>query len=280
MLARANTALLIVGSIIGLFFSARSAEATQATTSDLTDHIVQLGGWFNDAGSDPTYHYWAQVSYTLQSTASGSKASTPGASSTTPAASSTTPGANSTSPGAGPTSPGPSSGASGSNITTLIMTKTMLQAELATGGISTPPSGGAPTIGPPCANGMTVMETVTLDLRELQAASTPIQSPETIDEGRAANNPTFNVWTVKLTVNGGKKLIRVNTVTSPPTCKNAGVPVALPNGKSVLSTTSQKDVSAYPIVFADLDQAKYLQMLVSSLVPTLNPPRLNVAPLP
>ena len=259
MLARPNTALSLVGSLIALLFLAPGAAATQATTSDLTDHIVQLGGWFKDAGSGSTYQYWAQVSYTLQSAASGSKPTTAGAS---------------------PTTPGPNSGASGSNITTLIMTKTMLQAELATGGISTPSTSGPPTIGPPCANGMIVTETVTLDLRELQAASAPAQSAEIIDEGKADKNPTVTLWTVNLTVNGKKNLIRVSTLTSPPTCKNAGNPVALPNGKPVHSTTSQTDVNTYPIVFADADQAKYLQMLVNSLVPTLNPPRLNVAPFP
>jgi hypothetical protein len=285
---RANTVLqLLIGSLVALFFSAPSAKATQATTSDLTDYIVRLGGWFRDAddsGSVSSYHYWAQVSYALQSAASGSKPTASGASPTTPGGSPTTSGAIPMPPGGSPTAPGTApgtaSGASGSNITTLIMTKSMLQAESATGGIASPSASGPPTIGPPCSNGMTTTETVTLDLRELQAASTPVQSTETIDEGRA-NNPTITLWTVNLMVNGGKKLIRVNTVTSPPTCKGAqGSSVALPGGKPVNSTTSQKDVNTYPVVFADGDQAKYLQMLVSGLVPSLNPPRSNVAPLP
>lgn len=271
MLPRAGTTLSIV--TIALFVSASSAQATQATTSDLTDYIVRLGGWFLPADSTaaPSFHYWVQVSYALQPTGSSSKSTGTGTSPTgtgTGAATGNAPAAT--------TANAPTTGTSGSNITTLVKTQSMMQAELATGGIT---SSG--TVGPPCSNGMTVTETVTLDLRELKAASAPTSNSMTIEEGRAAKNPTVNLWTVRLQINGGKKLIRVNTVETPPTCKDSsGVPVSLPGGKPVQSVMSQSDQDHYDIEFVDADQAKYLQMLVNSVIPSLNPPRPNVAPLP
>lgn len=271
MLRRARTTLSILA--MALFLAAPGAQATQATTSDLTDYIVRLGGWFLPADSTaaPSYHYWVQVSYALQSTASGSK---PAGTTTSPTGTGTGT-ATANAPAATPANT-PATGSSGSNITTLVKTQSMMQAELGSGGIT---SSG--TVGPACSNGMTVTETVTLDLRELKAASAPTPDSTTIEEGRTAKNPRIALWKVRLQINGGKKLIRINTTQTPPTCKDSsGNPVSLPGGNPVQIATSQIDQDYYDIEFADADQAKYLQMLINSLVPSLNPPRPNVAPLP
>jgi hypothetical protein len=168
MLMKSSAAsLLFIGSLVASFSWVPQAHAAQATTTDLTDFIVRLGGWFTpaDAANDPLHHYWVQESYALQSTASGAKPT--GGSTQNPSGSNQTPGAS-------------NSPASGSNITTLVMTRTTLRAEDATGGASTPgTSGGQPTVGPPCTNDMTTTETITFDLRELQVTAPITQSTKT-----------------------------------------------------------------------------------------------------
>jgi hypothetical protein len=279
MAIRPAAAVLLLGCSLTASFSwVSNALATQAATTDLTDFIVRLGGWFLDADSknDTADHYWAQVSYTLQSAASGSKPAATGSSSTTNTSANAT-----AATGPGATGAASNSSASGSNITTLVMTRTMLQAEAATGGgVATAPSSGSGpwTVPPPCTNGMTTTETVTLDLRELTTTSAITPGTETIDEGTNGKF-TINVYKVNLTMNDNMNFIRVSAVTSPPNCTQGGQPVPLPGGQSVNATTSQKDVSTYPIEFADQHQAEYFRMLINSVVPTLSPPRPNPAAL-
>jgi hypothetical protein len=261
--------LLFAGIVSGCLWSVSGAQASQAATSDITDFITRLGGWFlatDPSGPAQNTHFWAQISYTLQSSASTSKTTGAGSPASNQGAATTTPNTGSTPSGTG-------SPTSGTNITTLVMTKSMMEAEKLTGGITTTIN-QVSSLGPACSNGMTTMDTITLDLRELQSTTVkPVT--ETIDEGRGASNPKIDVWNVSLKMNGGKNIIRVNTVESPPTCKVT----TLPNGQAIDSKVTQEDKSEYAIEFADEGQARYLQMLIESVVPTLNPPRPGVAPL-
>lgn len=142
--------------------------------------------------------------------------------------------------------------ATNSNITTITMTKVKQKINKNAGVSSTG------TVPAPCSTDPPVTETVTLDLRDLQAVSTI--SP-------ASSVGPLQVWSVNLLVIGGKALIRVNRVMSPPQCAQSGTTYDV--------TTQQSDVNSYPIQFSNQEQAKYFQMLISSAVPTFSPPTLN-----
>jgi len=118
-------------------------------------------------------------------------------------------------------------------------------------------STGAP---PPCSTTQPATETVTLDLRVLQSATTI--------SGPTVSGP-LQIWSVGLLVSGGKPLIRVIKGASAPGCPPAG-------GTNDIST-QQSDVNTYAIQFANQDQAKYFQMLIASAVPAFNPPMINGA---
>lgn len=180
----------------------------------------------------------------------------------------------------------------GSNITTITMTKyNEERQDVKTGAL--------------CTTETVVTDTVTIDLRELRAATT------------APSQDKDGIWSVSLVINSNKPLIRVKEIiaapqtfvpaapasssSGSPTGAGGGAPstgVIPPTGTVVASgsasscsaqprngyaykaTTRQSDEYRYPIQFAGLEQARYFQMLVASAVPTFTPPRLVPAPLP
>jgi len=221
--------LLVVGGLTALSSWESRALAATPAASDLTDFIQKLGGYMfpNNDGTVQIQIFWEQISYVV-----------------TPAASS-------------------------SNITKIVMTKyPKASVYSATGtGLAAPANPTPPTTAPAlpsafnvCAADNYTIETITLDLRDLQATATKSQDVD------ASNT----IWKVTLKTPGGK-FIRQNTQTLPANCPS-------PNTNIPKSAMQQQDVSQYAIVFADEGQARQFAWLVSNVIPTLNAPILVGTP--
>jgi hypothetical protein len=252
------TALLFIGFVIDGSPWQSNAFAGTPQVSDITDFITRLGGYLYKLPDDPKVsaeHFWVQVSYKVGS-ASGSSNS----------GGSNSGGSNS----GGSNSGGSTNSSSGSsNITTITKTKFRKAAiYIATGSGVAPPPSGPPIPAPTgnftnptqlnfCAADVYVVETVTLDLRDLQVVTQPPE--QSMDDTQA-------VWSVVLQTNGQQKFIRINTQTLPPNC----------GGGSYDSSIFQQDLDHYSIVFAQdqQQQAIQFQKLLNNAIPTLNPPVL------
>jgi hypothetical protein len=200
-----------------------TAAAAPPVASDLTDFIARVGGYlYTTSGDDTKEHYWVQVSYkTIAPTSSP-------------------------------------------NITTITMTKFNPAAVYGTTGNGVPPTSSpaaltATSTNPAslnlCAAANYVVETVTLDLRDLQAKTSEAQASE----------GTHQIWSVTLQTNGDN-LIRKNKQTLPANCP--------PSGIKPDSAMEQQDVSQYAIFFTYKSQADHFQNLVRNTIPNLSPPTL------
>jgi hypothetical protein len=222
---RTAVALFFIGSL--MTWSPWRSDALAATpqVSDLTDYIAMLGGYlFTTSGSDDTNNiYWVQVSYKV-----------------TPATST-------------------------SNVTTIVMTRYNPAAVSRASGLWLPIATLAPATPTStnlaqfnfCASDIYEVDTITLDLRDLQAVSTKTT-------GTDGAQPT---WSIVLQTNSGN-FIRENKQSLPPTCPYSGW------DKKGKVTVVQTDVTNYPILFANEQEANQFQKLVSNVIPTLNPPVL------
>jgi hypothetical protein len=234
---RTTVALLFIGFLATWSPWASDALAATATVSDLTDFITRLGGYlFTTTGDDDTNKsYWVQVSYKV-----------------TPAATS-------------------------SNITTITMTKYNPAAVYKNSGnglnstVVAPTTTSTPTaLFGFCTVDTYTVETVTLDLRDLSAKTTPGSSGLSVTTKTAGSPPvqvSHQIWSIVLHTNGGN-YIRQNTQTLPPNCPYGGW------DHQDATAMTQKDVSTYEILFADEGQANQFRYLASNVIPTLNPPVL------
>jgi hypothetical protein len=221
-LGRKLSVLLLAG-VFEVSLPMSTAFAATAVQSDLTDFVTRLGGYvFPATGpASNTQFYWSIVSYTM-----------------TPAA-------------------------APSNITKIVMTKMPLAAVYKLSGNGTA-SANQPAAGTaigtqlnPCTAQNYVVETVTLDLRDLELVTpAPTQG----------NDNGHLVWSVVLQTSSGANFIRQNTQTLPANCYATGFQPA--------SSVTQMDVSQYTIVFGDSVQAKQFVRLLNNVIPTLNPPVL------
>lgn len=254
----AVAALLLAGGLITVSPWTPAAMAAPPTATDLTDFIVRLGGYFfKDPVPATTGQFsFAQASYKF-------------------------------------TAP-----ASGSNVITIVKTQydaVTIFTGNGTGSSSpqTPPPPSSTTPANPsqqlyfCADTFYFIETVTLDVRELQA-STAAPTPATFTTftggsgGKVINDPDgkpIQMWSVTLQtakrngLAGPPNLIRVNTQTLPANCANPATADPLLDTSSQPSTSiSQKDVNQYPIVFATQDQAIYFQFLLNGFVAATSVP--------
>jgi len=254
----AVAALLLAGSLITVSPWTPAAMAAPPTATDLTDFIVRLGGYFFQNPVPPTdgQFSFAQASYSFKAPASGS------------------------------------------NIVTIVKTQydavTIFTAN-GTGSSSpqAPTQPSATTAANPsqqlyfCADTFYFIETVTLDVRELQA-STGAPTPATFTTftggsgGKVINDlegKPIQTWSVTLQTakrNGianQPNLIRVSTQTLPANCANPVSADPLLDTKSQPTTSiSQKDFKQYPIVFATQDQAIYFQLLLNGFVAATSVP--------
>jgi hypothetical protein len=229
--------------------------AAPPTATDLTDFIVRLGGYFfkDPVPATDGQFSFAQASYSF-------KAPTPG-----------------------------------SNIITIVKTQydaVTIFTGNGTGSSSpqTPPAPSPTTPANPsqqlyfCADTFYFIETVTLDVRELQA-SMAAPTPATFTGGpggKVINGPDgkpIQTWSVTLQtakrngLAGPPNLIRVNTQTLPANCANPAAADPLLDTSSQPSTSiSQNDVYQYSIVFATQDQAIYFQLLLNGFVAATSVP--------
>jgi hypothetical protein len=103
-----------------------------------------------------------------------------------------------------------------------------------------------------CAAADYIVETVTVDLRDIAAKTDPPKS--STDGGQP-------IWSIVLHSAGGK-FIRINTQTFAPNCG----PNPTPDSK-----IQQRDDDSYPIVFTYQEEAARFQQIVSNAIPTLSP---------
>jgi len=221
---RIATSLFFTAFVVIWASWASPALAATPVVSDLTDYIQELGGYFFTIPNANVTNeiFWEQASYKV-----------------TPAS-------------------------SPSNITTIVMTKydkAAVYTVSGSGSSSQAVWSATGTANPAsfnfCSATDYVVETVTLDLRNLQAVAT--KQPDTTGGGN-------NIFSVVLKMNSGY-LIRQNTQTLPATC---------PPQTSYKPGTkqTQQDVNSYTIRFPLEAEANQFVSLVTNVIPTLNPPIL------
>ena len=275
---RNMSALFLVGSLT-VWLPTSDAFGATATISDVTDFITRLGGYlFQIAGPAPdTYVYWQQVSYAVKGT---------------PSASNNTSSSNTS-----------SNNTSSNNSTITVTEYPMAAVAKGTGTPVLPPAGPPPALTTatatflaqlsPCQAQNYIIETVTLDLRDIQLirdtpASKSLVSENPIvnadgklipivgEDGKPINGEDGKpqqIWSVVLQTNSKADIfMRKNKQTLPANCPPGGV---TPDSKM-----EQQDVGQYPILFADETQAKRFVKLLNNAIPTLNPPVLLVPATP
>lgn len=265
MNVRRNASGFVLVGFLTVWMATSDAFAAAASVSDVTDFITRVGGYFFEVDGGPSsnnYHYWFQVSYTVN--ASGGAQNPSGG-------------------GQNPSGNGQTPSSGGTNITKIVMTKSPMAAIALPTAAPAPPPPTLATTSPnltqlnPCEAENYTVETVTLDLRDLKLSTTslkandgkPILGKALVDND---GNPRLQ-WQVFLRTNSNTKFIRKNTQTFPANCAAAGGP-----SEKLDAKVEQTDVSQYPILFADLDQANRFLDLLNNMIPTLNP--LTLIPLP
>jgi hypothetical protein len=140
----------------------------------------------------------------------------------------------------------------------------------------------------PCEAENYIVDTVTLDLRDIQFITNAPTPKLMVDkdgkpivgaDGKPkqeiivdTDRKKHEIWSVVLQTNDkDNNFIRQNTQTFPATCAPAGSP-------SADAKMEQTDVPQYSILFADLTQANRFVKLLNNVIPTLNPPVLIPAP--
>jgi hypothetical protein len=267
-------------SVAGTLLASQRAFAAQATASDIADFITRLAGWFQ---SDPVFV-------------------TPAPSSPSIPPDSFMPGTSETNPPEQQQSIQASYTAALSNNNNTLTIQMTVTNELGTSAV-------ASGTGPLCLVAPILTESVSFDIREVQAILVNQQVTKTIlniEDGNFKNTSKkvqFPVSQVLFQTRTKKNLIRKKTTTSwqPPSSSNSGNnpnPGANPNpgptpnaggtpsaslaacspaiDQNAIIATAQKDVAEYPIEFSDLDQAEYLVMLLDNLAPTLAPLSTNL----
>lgn len=246
MRTRHVIAVIRLGAISLLGSFCTTSQAAPASTTDLTDFITRMGGWFYETDADnnspakivdPWAKYWVQVSYTA------------------------------------------SSNATPSYVTTIKMTRYNQQREDTKGVCSTDN-----VVTDMVVLDLRELQPTAPITADKVDKKWPVWSVKLMMNGGKPLIRVVTTVTPPTIVGfsaGSSAPASSAPASSGPGTGTAATCPALRNGQQLIATTQQSDQNFYSIQFAGQDQAKYFQMLIATAVPGLAPPRAkNGTPTP